>query len=193
MGSTCSQRQRCGSATPRRKTHEWRLVENYEKLLAVLLRWWQFWPKTVVASRLRCDGGITADYASQATFPHIIQISKPLSVIFYKQQCAKSQIYTFIKRTEELVVLCIITVDISSVRSSLFTNRSTCLAISISLRLVTCPFNGPRVITCAKCNTLFRLSSPRAKTVGNFKIALSKKIALLLHRHGDIPCSLVVT
>ena len=28
---------------------------------------------------------------------------------------------------------------------------------------------------------------------GNLKIALSEKIALLLHRHVDVPCSLVVT
>ena len=30
-------------------------------------------------------------------------------------------------------------------------------------------------------------------TVGNVEIALSEKIALLLHRHVDVPCSLVVT
>ena len=29
--------------------------------------------------------------------------------------------------------------------------------------------------------------------VGNVKIALSEKIELLLHRHVDVPCSLVVT
>ena len=28
---------------------------------------------------------------------------------------------------------------------------------------------------------------------GNLKIALSENIALLLHRHVDVPCSLVVT
>ena len=30
-------------------------------------------------------------------------------------------------------------------------------------------------------------------TVGNVKIALSENIALLLHRHVDVPCSLDVT
>ena len=30
-------------------------------------------------------------------------------------------------------------------------------------------------------------------TVGNVKIALSEKIALLLHRQVDVPCSLVVS
>ena len=29
--------------------------------------------------------------------------------------------------------------------------------------------------------------------VGNVKIALSEKIALLLHPHVDVPCSLVIT
>ena len=44
----------------RRKTHQWRVVEIYEKLLVVSLRWWRFWLKPVVAPRLRCDGGISA-------------------------------------------------------------------------------------------------------------------------------------
>ena len=34
------------------------VYKPHEKLLAVSLRWWRFSPKTVVAPRLRCDGGI---------------------------------------------------------------------------------------------------------------------------------------
>ena len=58
MRSPCSQWHRRGSAATRGKTHEWRVVENHEKLLAVSLRWWRFRPTTVVALPLRCDGGI---------------------------------------------------------------------------------------------------------------------------------------
>ena len=36
-----------------KKKNVWRVVENYEKLLAVSLRWWRFGPKIVVAPRLR--------------------------------------------------------------------------------------------------------------------------------------------
>ena len=38
-----------------------------------------------------------------------------------------------------------------------------------------------------------RLTSRHTAMAGNFKIAHSEKIALLLHRHVDVPCSLVVT
>ena len=41
------------------KLHTLIYGKNYEKLLAVSLRWWRFSPKTVVAPRLRCDGGIS--------------------------------------------------------------------------------------------------------------------------------------
>ena len=58
MGLPCPLSHRCGSAAPRRKSHVWRVEENCEQLLAVSLRWWRFWPKTVVAPRLRCDGCI---------------------------------------------------------------------------------------------------------------------------------------
>ena len=65
---------RPGSAVaPRRKTHVWRVGENYEKLLAVSLRWWRFWPKTVVAPRLQCDGGIRYNPNSRA-HAHSIRI-----------------------------------------------------------------------------------------------------------------------
>ena len=57
MGSPCPLSHRCGSAAPRRKTQVWRVDEIYYKILAVSLRWWRIWPKTVVAPRLRCDGG----------------------------------------------------------------------------------------------------------------------------------------
>ena len=45
----------------REEENVWRVETNFEKLLAVSLRWWRFWPKTVVAPRLRCDGGIRYD------------------------------------------------------------------------------------------------------------------------------------
>ena len=73
MGSPYPQWHRRGSAvvpqwfrrgstvTPRRKTHVRRVRENYEKLLVVSLRWWWFWLKTVVASRLRRDGVLPHD------------------------------------------------------------------------------------------------------------------------------------
>ena len=38
-----------------------------------------------------------------------------------------------------------------------------------------------------------RLAWPDTVTVGNVKIAVPENIALLLHPHVDIPCSLVVT
>ena len=42
------------------------------------------------------------------------------------------------------------------------------------------------------CNGQINVAGDTAP-VGNVKIALSEKIALLLRRHVDVPCSLVVT
>ena len=48
--------------------------------------------------------------------------------------------------------------------------------------------------THRQCFAAFRLTwLAYSYTVGNVKIALSEKIALLVHRHVDVPCSLVVT
>ena len=46
-----------------------------------------------------------------------------------------------------------------------------------------------------QCFAVSRLMWPGQveSTVGKVKIALSEKIALLLHPHVDVPCSLVVT
>ena len=44
-----------------------------------------------------------------------------------------------------------------------------------------------------QCFEAARLTWPAYVDAGNLKIALSEKIALLLHRHVNVLCSLVVT